>query len=177
MKKYIITGIVCLIVGAIAGFILAPRQNVSYTVQGISSPGATNSSAKEYTVTMAPLLAAGTTTSLLNTDGTDRFIKDSFAACTGVGTSNAYLTGTGGIAALLVQMSTSTVGSTGLQGNTNYASSITISTTTPWAYTSTSTLAATGVAGLIWPSGTYLNITFNATNTAACTVGARTVNL
>lgn len=146
---------------------------------GVSSAGASNSTAKLASVTMAPALAAGTTTGILNTDGTDRQIIDSFVSCTNTGSSLPYLTGltSGSLSAWGVAMSTSTGTGVGLGGNLNYASNLTIATTSPWAYTASTTLGVGGVVGLIWPTNTYLNIVFNATNTAACTVGVHYLSL
>lgn len=143
-------------------------------VTGISSPGVNNSSAKLYTSTVAPATNSGTTTSIYNSDGTDRGIIYGVTYCTGVGTSQTYLTGTG-LAAFSLVMSTST-SAVDAKTNANSAFALTIATSSPWEEQFTSSLANGAVSG-VWPSGTYLNITFNATNTAACTVGVGTVSL
>ncbi len=147
----------------------------SYSVQGISSSGVTNTTAKLYTITVAPSTDSATTSSLFNNDGTDRMVIQSVAGCTGVGTSQTYLTGTG-LASFKFQMSTSSI-SVDAKSNTNYASNIVVATSSAWAETASTTLGAIGAVSLVWPTQTYLNITSNATNTAACTVGVSTISL
>lgn len=173
-----ITTILLLGVIALVGGLYFRNSIVNYStnVQGVSSPGATNSSAKEYTVTMAPATLSATSTSLLNTDGTDREIISSVTACTSVGNSFTSVTGAG-LANWIVQMSTSTSNGGGLQGNNNFASNITISTSSPWVFVASSTETFPTYVARVWPTNTYLNILFNATNTAACTVGVRTLSL
>lgn len=171
--KYI-AGII--VVLAIIGAYVYPKSTTTTVVRGVSGTAVTNSSARIATITMAPLLDAGTSTTILNTDGTDRAITSSVAYCTSVGTSRTYLTGATGLSNLIVNMSTSSSASGNAGSNTNYASSLTIATTSVTAYTASSTEGAT-IYGRIWPTGTYLALTFNATNTAACTVGVYYLSL
>lgn len=142
-------------------------------VQGVSVVGTSNSSAKIASQTMAPATAAATTTSILNMDATDRSISSSFAYCTGTGNSQTYLSGAG-LAALTVQLSTSSAAQDA-KANTNYAGSFAVSTSSAWALGSTTW--AINDMSRDWPTGTYLNITFNATNTAACTAGVHYLSL
>lgn len=177
MKKYLPFVAFVVILGGITGLYFKNSTiNYTNTIGAVSSVGITNNSAKEFTITMSPATASATTTSLFNSDSTDREITSSVAACNTVGTSLTYLTGAP-LAALLLQMSTSTVGNTGLQGNTNYASNLTIATSSAWSYQASTTEATPTYVGRVWPAGTYLNITFNATNTAQCTVGVRVLSL
>ncbi len=174
-KTTITTAVVGLIVGVILGYGAFHKTYVQVNVPvggSSSAAGTSNLGSREAAVVMLPLTASATTTSILNTDGSDRAITSSSAFCTGLGTSNAF-TG-GALASLLVQMSTSTVGFAGLQSNANYAGNLTIATTTSTYYTGASTTETfPQYFGRIWPSNTYLNITFNATNTGTCTVGVK----
>lgn len=145
-------------------------------VQGISAASTTNSSAKMYTLTVAPSTAAATTSSLLNTDGTDRGIIGAVAFCTSVGTSQTFSTGAG-LTSWTLQAATGTTPGLGLQGNTNYAVNFTLGTTTSNSFTGTTTQTFYSYVQGIWPTGTYLHWLFNATNTAACTVGVSTISL
>ncbi len=169
----IVGGIVLALV--VIGAYIFPRSSVTTVVQGNSSVGASNSDAKIATITMAPLTAAATTTSILNTFGTDLVIESSMAYCTGVGTSKTFLTGAP-LASLQLQMATTSVGFLGLQGNTNFAANLLIATSSVTAYTASSTEGTT-IYGRLWPANTYLSITFNATNTAACTTGVNVKQL
>lgn len=170
--------LVVLIVLSVGLYFHSPKSTAQFTAGVTSSAGVTNSTAKLFSVTMSPSVASATTTSLLNSDSTDRMITGNILGCTGVGNSQAYLTGagllTGGWA---LQFSTSTVGSTGLQGNLNYAGNISIATSSAWLQQASSTLGVLGAVGLVWPASTYLNFTFNATNTAACTIGVSAISL
>lgn len=162
---------------AIAGLYFIVRTN--NLVQGVSTGGSISNSAKIAAISSVPSTATATSTSLFNGDGTDRGIIDSFAFCTNTGTSKTYLTGAG-LLAWVVQMATSSTdgsGTTGLQGNTNYVSNNTISTSSPWSYNATTTNPVLGDVTRIWPAGTYLNVVYNATNTASCTSGVRYLSL
>lgn len=176
-KTLIAVGGVALV---IVGFFVGYKSNVEVRYvepigQAVSTAGVSNTSAKIASITVAPALTAGTTTSIYNGSGVDRFIQNSFVACTGVGSSLTYLTGAG-LAAWTVQMSTSS-SAVDAKTNANYASNITIATSSAWSYTASSTKGVLGDVSGIWPSATYLNITFNATNTAACTVGTSYLSL
>jgi len=174
MKNYIITGIVALLVGFTIGYEI---HTSPVMVQGISSVGATNTTNKISSVAMVPLTAAATTTSILSPFPTDVVVTSSFAFCSGLGTSFAFPSGSAGIASLLVQAATTSTGGGGLLGNTNYAVNLTISTTTLNSFVASSTEAAPNAVGRIWPVSTYMSWVFNATNTAACTVGVNVIAL
>lgn len=155
------------LLGAVAFFGLSPFSK-EVTQQVFGSPvGTTFNTAKVVAVNITPSTQGATSTSVLNTDATARYIANyGMVGCTGVGTSQTDLTGTG-LAALLVQAATTSVANQGLQGNTNYAMNLTVSTSTTFVNSSTSTPSV--MAGY-WAAGTYMTFTFNATNTAACTV-------
>lgn len=176
MNKSTIVGAIALVLfGLAVGYGVFGNKTVIYQTGGAGSPvGTTNNSAKIATVVAVPSTVAATTSSILNNGGYDRSIRGAFAYCTGVGTSYTYLTGAP-LAAWTIQMSTSTVG-IDAKTNTNYPASFTLATSSPWDWESYLGTSATD-ANLVWPSGTYLNMTFNATNTAACTIGVDYLSL
>lgn len=168
MKNYIIAlGVVALVVLGIAG-LRYPIQIQSFGA--VSAVNTVANTAKLATINMVPSTASATTTSILNPDSSDREISSSVVSCTGVGTSQTPLTGTG-LAALTVQMSTSSTASINATGNTNYAANLIVSTSSSYSFQSSTTEPVSSSVSRLWPAGTYLNISFNATNTAICTVG------
>lgn len=167
MTKIIISLVLAVVIGgAIYGAYQYPQIP---TIFG-SSVGSTFTTQKMVAVNMAPLTAAATSTSILNTDSSARWIADfGLAGCTGAGSSFTYPNNSGtGLAALLIQAATTSVANQGLQGNTNYALNMTVSTSSP-AYTESATSTLASNAGY-WAPNTYMTFTFNATNTAACIV-------
>lgn len=175
--KNVLLGIGVVVVAGIAVLGLFFPRSTSLTttvVQGISNVGASNSTSKLFTITSSPSTDGATTSSILNTDGTDRAVTSVVAFCTGVASSKTYLTGTG-LAAFTVQMSTST-SAVDAKANTNYVASFTIATSSSWSQVSSTTPYA-GAVNSVWPTNTYLNITYNATNTASCTIGAYVISL
>lgn len=166
----VIGAVVALLIGFAVGTVLSPAE-VAVAPQGVSSVGSSNFTARLASITMAPSTASATTTSILNNGGTDRAIESAFISCNTVGTSQTFTTGAG-LSAWNLKIATTSVASTGLQGNTNYAADMSISTSTADAYSATSTNPAPNPVSRIWPVNTYLTFLFNATNTAACTVGA-----
>jgi hypothetical protein len=177
MNKSIIGAVALVLVGFAVGYgVFGNKVTVIEQIgQAVSVAGVTNSTARLASVVAAPpTTATATTTSLYNGDGVDRAITDAFAYCTGVGTSRTYLTGAG-LAALTVQMSTSTIAGDAKR-NTNYPATFTVATSSAWAWENYLGTSATDM-NLVWPSATYLNITFNATNTAACTIGVHYLSL
>lgn len=165
-KKLLVFLGAIVIVVAIAGGYKYPLQ---ISQQNFGSPvNTTFNSAKIAAVNMSPATAGATSTSILNTDTSARwFANYGMAACTGVGSSQTFNTGAG-LAALTLQVATTSVANLGLQGSTNYVMNLTVSTSTSFSNSATST--QTTPAYSYWAPGTYLTFTFNATNTAACTV-------
>lgn len=163
-----------LVIGLAIGYTLAPRTEL---VQGISSPGATGSTAKLYTITFSP--STGTSTSLLNTDGTDRAVTSTVAYCTGIGSSFSGFAGAG-LANLTLKSSTSTSATVtaATLANINYMYNASVSTSSPWLSIASSTIGGgLGDVTRVWPTGTYINFEFNATNTASCTLGVSAIPL
>ena len=169
--KASIAFVLAVVIGvAIYGAYQYPKQ-----ILALGSPvGATFGTAKIAAVNISPLTGAASSTSILNTDSSARWVKSTDAACTGVGTSFAFV-GQAGIASWLLQAATTSQANNGLQGNTNYVSNMIVGTSTSFSQSASSTVASTltfGTDNYYWPSGSYLTFTFNATNTAACTVSA-----
>lgn len=159
---------VVIVAGFIAGGYFYPKA-----VQSLGSAvGSTFSTAKVAAVNMAPLTGTASTTSLLNTDGSARWVKSVDTFCTGVGTSQTFLTGAG-LSGWTVQAATTSVPNLGLQGNTNLAGNVSIGTSTPFEQSASSTITSTNSVNTdlyYWAPNTYMTFAFNATNTAACTV-------
>lgn len=165
MTKYILAFIGAVIVaGTIYGAYLYPTSQISFG----SPAGTTFNSAKIAAVDITPLTAGATSTSILNTDASARYVASfGFAGCTGQGTSFTYPnTNATGLAAELIQVATTSVPNNGLQGNTNYALNMTVPTSSA-VYVQNSSSTPPSNAGY-WASGTYLTFTTNATNTGAC---------
>ncbi len=131
-----------------------------------SSVGTTFGTARIAQINLSPTVAA-TTTGILNTDSSDRYIESTYLACSGVGTSQIGYVG-GGLANLLFNVATGTTQAPARITNAQVISTQ-VSTSTTDVYVASTTIQT---ALRIWPTGTYLNFEFNATNTAACTVGA-----
>lgn len=168
---FVVALVLTLVVALGADFLLrepAPIVNVGTTAQG-----GTRSTAQLYSVA-AVLTAVGanaTSSSVKNNTGNDLYLTGMQVGCEGIGTSGAANGKTGGLASLQVTMSTTSTAAPGTGGTA--IQTITISTSTPTFVAATST-ASTGYSSYlyVWPAGSYLTFTTNATNTAACTFGA-----
>lgn len=167
--KSVLAFILAVIIG---GAIYGAYQYPKAILPSFGSPvNTTFSSAKVVAVDMSPLTQTATSTSIQNTDASNRWIASfGFAGCTGVQNSQTDLTGTG-LASWFVQAATTSVPNQGLQGNTNYALNMTIPTSTAGvpAIVAVSSSTPSAISG-IWAPGSYMTFTFNATNTAACVV-------
>lgn len=167
MNKHIVAAVLAVVVGvAIVGAYLYPgstNTTIEQTIAG--SPVGTNfANAKVAATNYTPSSSAASSTSILNTDASTRYVTDNFVDCNGVN-------GQG----ITIQAATTTVSSQGLQANTNLAMN-TFGTTTTTAtnfYTASSTAPNPAGVGLLWPSNTYLTFvaTSSAFNSGVCTVG------
>lgn len=119
-----------------------------------------------------------TSTSIINTDGNDRYITSEKATCESVGTSKTAYTGTG-LASLTLSIATSTTANPASNANTNTLPVITVATSTTQFGIASSTVGTpgNGLVGNVWLAGSPLTITANATNTATCTVGVDYIGL
>lgn len=171
MTTKISLGVIAVVVLGLAiyGAYLYPKAENSVG----SSAGATFSTAKVAAVVMAPNTQAATSSSIVNTDGSGRWVTDAFAYCSGDSTAFTNITG-GGLAALTLQAATTSTSGAGLLGNTNYAANMTLATSSTYAANSTTTPTGSPDAKFYyWGSGVDMTFLFNATTTAtaACTVG------
>lgn len=156
-----------LVVLAIAGGYFYPKA-LNTVVLG-SPVGSTFNTAKIAAINFAPTTGSATSTSILNTDASDRYVIDGFAFCTGVGSSQVAYTGTG-LNALTLKAATTTTNAPAGVSNTNNALALTIATSSNVTSNASTTVATNAFAG-VWGSGTYMTFFTNATNTAACNIG------
>lgn len=176
MKKstIIILGLICILVGGFIGYGLHGSK-VTLTAGNVTSPaGSTFGTAKFYgvAVNLANPGANGTSTTLVNTDATDRFITSTKVGCEGIGTSLTAYAGAG-LSSLQLSIGTTTSASP-ITFNTFAAVALNLNlatTTTNLLFSSTTIATATSSNAAVWHSGENLTFYFNATNTAACTVG------
>lgn len=171
MKKYIITGIIALLVGVGIGYVIhSPREirvgAASPTGSFQSSPQIAQSSASPLTVAIA-----SSTGAFLN-NSNDRAVFEGYAFCTGVGsqpgvTNNAWL--------LYAATSTNSTPLATTSSVTNLINGLSIATSSATDYVATTTWSSDALR--LWPSGTYLDFSFNGTNTATCTFGVKYIQL
>ena len=155
-----------------------PQQQQQTNTLGATTQGSTFSNAKQgsVVVSLANPGANATSSSVLNPSTSDWYITAVKAACEGVGSSNTAYSGAG-LAALTLKIATTSTAAPAANGNTNLVgtAALTIATTTAQFVISSSTagigLGNTTSISNIWAAGSYETFTFNATNTAACTVG------
>lgn len=146
-----------------------------YQILASASPtGSTFGDAKfaGVVVSLATPGANGTSTSILNTDTSDRYVTSTKVGCENIGTSRTAYTGTG-LASLQVSIGTTT--------SANPASFLSFAAITTGTIIGTSSVnnlfssstlqTATTSLSVIWPANTNMTFYFNATNTAVCTVG------
>ena len=166
-SEKIILGVIGII--AVVGLFLPVQKLINI---GASAVNSTFLSAKVAAIAFSPTTGA-TTTSILNTDASDRIVTDAFVTCSGVGTSYTALTGAG-LASLQFKMATSSTAFPAIISNTNLLlSSAVIATSSVDVYVATTTPGLAGTSDFVrrWAAGSYLAVTSNATNTAACIVG------
>lgn len=175
---FIVSVAVALFLGLFVGYYVSSQDNVAPTAS-ISPAGTTGTTGKYYSQTLSLTSASATTTSLYNGSGFDFAIRSVDVTCQLVGTSKTAYTGTG-LAALTFKMATSSTNTVTGQVtdiNSNFAANITIGTSTVDSYNATSTEGVIAGTSKIWPNGTYLLGSANATNTASCAVGVSVMPL
>lgn len=166
---YVILGVLILGLGIIAGHSIWPQQTLA-PVQ-TNAVGTTGNTAKRFSVIFSLTSQSSTSTSILNTDGTDRIILSTFHTCNTLGSSFTPVTGSG-LANLIIQAATTSTAAPTLLGNSNLVMNSIVATTTPgFELVSTSSTASSEISR-VWASGSYLTFNTNATNTATCEVGA-----
>lgn len=180
-KSLIAFSVVAGIFGVSAFFGLTPYgKTVVEQLAGNAPAGSTFNTQKQAGVAMAPIAITGTSTSVANPDPNGSFIQSTILGCTGVGSSQTYLTGVGLTSTgWLLQAATTTTSGLGLQGNTNYSLNMAIATATAatnGGFVNQATTTLPWSAGY-WPGNALMSFGFNATNTAACTVSMTIIPL
>ena len=181
MKKYIIIGAITLIIGAILGYSMTPKQEA---VGAISSSGAYNNAAGYSTQVITPSTQTSTTTGILNSGASDRLITGIYTACNNVTTLSQTMSGASGgvqnVASWQVLIGTTTSLAVGNNPTATIFNGV-ISTSSLSSYVASTTgsiltlsAASTMVTSnpFIWTVGSYLDFAFNGTSSATCTVGA-----
>lgn len=179
MKNTIILTVIGVLVvlgcGVLLGHALAPSTSTIVGAAVQNSAGTTFNTAKVAEITMNPSStsagATATTSSILNTDATDRVITDSFVSCNGTGVSS---TGQPTVNTWVWNMATTSASAPANAAtlNTNLAGSLVVSTSSADIYAASSTSFSVGGDYIRrWAAGSYLTIFTNATNTATCQVG------
>lgn len=168
MNNFIQTLIVAALGGFVAAALVVTFVDTPQAAPAGSPVGSSFTAAKIAAVNISPATAGATSTSILNSDGSARWVLSGFTSCTGTGSSQTFLTGAG-LAAFRMQAATTSVANLGAQGNVNFAINMIVSTSTALSNNATTTSNSNFLA--YWPTGTYMTFTFNATNTAACTAG------
>lgn len=124
--------------------------------------------------TINPTTASATSSSsLINSDGNDRVITSADVMCSGLGTSLTAYTGAA-LSSLIFSIATTSTSAPIALGNSNFIYNGTIATSSVTFYDASSTPGLTSSSQIgvnrRWPTSTYLTVTSNATNTAACVV-------
>lgn len=170
ITRYIIWAIIALALISTGAFIALTSNQVAAT----SPQGATFTTEKTagIAIQLANPGANATTSSILNTDANDRYVSSFHFGCENIGTSKTAYTGAG-LANLQGSIGTT---STSVPITPVFtfpvALNFNLGTGTSNLLVSSSTLAtATSSNAMVWPAGSYMTFQFNATNTAACTVG------
>lgn len=173
LSKILVSAVIA---GAIvAGVAFFVKENSSQSVaQGTSSSGNVYNTAKfaGKVANLASPGANGTSTSILNTDATDRYVTGLRIGCEGVGSSKTAYTGAG-LAALTITVATSsTAAPATLSPWAAITVGFTIPTSTPaYVLASSTPQLATSTWPAIWPTNTNMTFQTNATNTGVCTFG------
>lgn len=180
MNKKLSIALIVVALIALGGYFY-PGSTSSTVIQQVPSPsfgtaspaGSTFNTAKIAAVAMAPATGSATSSSITNTDATDRYVLATEIGCQNIGTSLTAYTGTG-LANLLLTIGTTTVAGSNLAPWARIGQ-ITVATATPQSFLSASStlLTATSSLAAIWHTGENMQFTWNATNTASCSVGIR----
>lgn len=173
MNKYLIGAFVVAL--AVVAYVGVKYPLAIPMVNSGSPTGSTFNTAKVAEVVMAPTdTLAATTTSIQNTDTSDRWVTDIFANCQGDTTAKASNVG---LANFNLKAATTSVANLGLQGNGNLAGNLNLATSTIYSANSSSTPTAANGAGAmlyLWKAGSYMTYLFNGTTTSStsCIVGS-----
>lgn len=167
MTKYILSFIGILVVaGAIYGAYQYPK-NIQLAGSVV---GTVFNSAKVAQININPQSITSTSTSIQNTDTSDRIVTDGFVSCSGL--TNMFGSTNAGVATFNWTAATSSTAAPApsIAANSFAAMQVTLSTSTTYNETATSTYTVPW--GHIWTAGTYMIFQTNATSSGAtCTVG------
>ncbi len=175
-KMLIAAVIAAVVAGGVFGgykFLLSPTAIMQ--VASATPVGSTFNTAKTAYISVAPATLAASSTSILNPDTNGSYVTSLNSACTNVGNSFTSITGTG-LASLTLTAATTSVPNNGAQGNTNTIVG-TQATTTPFSLLQAAVSSTGSAVSDFWAGGTYLTLTYNATNTMACTAGVTYIPL
>lgn len=167
MIKIILSAVAALVItGAIWGAYQYPKA----PEQSAGTTSGTGNSYHMATFAFNPTTASATTSSILNSDSQDRIVLSSYVSCSGVGTSQTAYTGAG-LANLTFTIATTSTANPAALGNTAYVLQQNLATSTTESSVASTSISkfATGNA-FRWQAGTYMTVSSNATNTAACVV-------
>lgn len=156
-----------------------PKIKSSFVVG--SPQGATFNTGTAYSVVTntATAGANATSSSVLNSTGSDLYVTGINVGCEAVGTSKTAYTGTG-LASLQLSVGTSSTAAPAvIPGNLVGGAALVIGTSTVQfvqASTTAGALLGSGLFSNIWLAGSYMTFWLNATNTAICTFGVNVIN-
>lgn len=164
MKNIIISaGAIGVLLGVAAFFGYSPFLKI---VQNFGTTSGNAASQKIAQWSFNPSSTSATTSSsLINSDGQDRIVSGVDVTCSGVTTADTS------VANWTFLVATTSASAPAGFANSNYVFGVNISTTTSEVFTSTTTITKADTRR--WASGTYLTVSANATDTAACIVAAR----
>lgn len=175
MKEILKSVVFAVVAGLVAGVVVltfAPKQ---VTEVAVGSPaGATFSTAKVAAISWT-LATGATSTSVLNTDSSDRYVTTLNLGCQNVGNSFTPLTGAG-LASLQVRAATTSTNAPAVISNTALVGGAPLTVSTSSAQILIASSTASGPNGtqnlsFVWTAGSYMTFWSNATNTAQCVVG------
>lgn len=173
-----VVAVVAAIFTGLVIFTFLPKGESANQLAGTSPQGSTFGDPKvaAVAVNLASPGANATSSSILNTDSNDRFVTGWMLNCANVGTSKTAYTGAG-LANLTMYVGTTSASAPATTGATTafwtpVISAYNVPTSTlSFAMGSSTSVSATSTLAALWPAGSYMTFIFNATNTAACTVG------
>jgi hypothetical protein len=141
---------------------------------GGSATGSTFNSAKVAETIMAPVSNSATTSSILNSDTSDRVITDYFVACA-TSTGAVFAQTAAGVNTFQWTAATTTTSApSNLDGNSNTIFTINLGTSTTDNSYAASTTNSAKVSNRTWLAGSYITFAANATSsnkTLSCEVG------
>lgn len=176
MKWFWSAVVVLSVMGALAWFGITPFLSNTTTVQQVAgSPAGTSfNTSKVAAINISPQSITSTSTSLLNSDASDRIVTESFVTCSGLTSMNGS-TAAGVSTFQWWAATSSTAAPTASVFNAPFAAmNITVATSSGDGFTSTSTFTGTAVYARRWSAGTYMVFQTNATSSSAvCQAGVR----